>query len=87
MMKRILFGSLVLLAACEEGASFSNGPAASGGMREQLVIGSNMSFEQCQSRGGLIIQDRGSPMIACDPHVIRAPAPTDEFDNPAANAG
>lgn len=85
-MKRVFFGCLVFLAACDEQAMVAGAPA-SGGFREQLVIGSRMTFEECKARGGLIIQDRGSPMIACDPHVIRAPAPEDEFDNPAATAG
>lgn len=58
----------------------------SGGFREFLVIGSSMTFEQCRARGGLIIRDSGSPMVACDPNVIRAPVPADEFDNPASNA-
>jgi hypothetical protein len=42
-----------------------------------------MSFEKCRARGGLIIRDSGSPMVACDPNVVRAPVPVDEFDNPA----
>ena len=45
-----------------------------------------MKFNQCRALGGLIIRDSGSPMVACDPNVIRAPVPADEFDNPAANA-
>jgi len=45
-----------------------------------------MSFEQCRARGGLIIRDAGSPMVACDPNVIRAPVPADEFNNPTSNA-
>ena len=88
-MKRALFGCMILLTACEEGAmgTANVGAASSGGMREFLVIGNRMTFEECQARGGLIIQDRGSPMTACDPNVVRAPSPTDDFDNPAANAG
>ena len=89
-MKRALFGCLILLAACEEGAMNAGGVGASsggGGIREFLVIGSSMTFEQCQARGGLIIQDRGSPMTACDPNVVRAPAPVDEFNNPDAITG
>ena len=45
-----------------------------------------MTFEQCRALGGLIIRDNGSPMVACDPNVIRAPVPVDEFDHPTANA-
>ncbi|MGR3485524.1 MAG: hypothetical protein ACU0BF_09275 [Paracoccaceae bacterium] len=57
-----------------------------GGFREYLVLGSAMSFEQCRSRGGFIIRDAGSPMVACDPRVIRAPVPADEFDHPGRPA-
>lgn len=89
-MKRVVFVSILALAACDEAAMMSSapsggGPGASAGMREQLVLGSSMSFEQCRARGGWIIQDAGSPMMACDPNVIRAPVPEDEFNNPAQN--
>ena len=51
-----------------------------GGIREQLVIGSSMSFDQCRAAGGLIIQDKGSPMVACDPSVRRSAPPPAEPD-------
>lgn len=57
-----------------------------GGAQEQLVLGARMSFEQCRSRGGLIIRDSGSPMVACDPRVIGPVTPADEFDHPGAGA-
>lgn len=87
-MKRVVFGCVMLLAACEDMPMSSGGGGGTGGggaVREYLVLGSSMSFEDCRARGGLIIRDQGSPMIACDPHVIRAPAPLDEFNNPSAN--
>ncbi|MEN8896717.1 MAG: hypothetical protein ABF248_11610 [Yoonia sp.] len=83
-MKRIVFGCVLVLAGCDDAAMMSAG--ASGGsasMQERLVLGSSMSFEQCQARGGWIIKDAGSPMMACDPNVIRAPVPEDEFNNPS----
>lgn len=84
-MKRFfLISALGLLAACEPGA-VGPGPAVSGGggMREFLVLGSSrMSFEQCRARGGLIIRDKGSAMVACDPRVRRKPVPADEFNHP-----
>jgi len=91
-MKRVLLGCVVAfgLAACDEAAmqGFGAGaPAgASGGMREFIVLGSSMSFEQCKARGGFIIRDVGSPMSACDPNVLHSPAPADEFNNPDNNA-
>jgi hypothetical protein len=93
-MKRYILGCVLALAACDEAAmnaSLGGGGGAastggSSGFREFLVIGSSMTFEQCRARGGLIIRDSGSPMIACDPNVIRAPVPMDEFDNPTSNA-
>ncbi len=89
-MKRVVFGCILALAACDEAAmqaaSSGGGTVGSrGGFREFLVIGSSMSFEQCRAKGGLIIKDAGSPMTACDPNVIREPVPADEFDNPAHN--
>lgn len=88
-MKRIAFGiSLVALGACNMVAPTGGGGATGGGMRERLVLGSNMSFDQCQASGGLIIQDPGSPMIACDPRVKRQqPVPEDEFAHPTAQPG
>ncbi len=89
-MKRVVFGCILALAGCDEVAmqSASGGGAStgSGSFREQLVIGGSMTFEQCRAKGGLIIKDAGSPMTACDPNVIRAPVPLDEFDNPSHNA-
>jgi hypothetical protein len=43
-----------------------------------------MSFEDCRARGGMIIQDAGSPMIACDPRVRREPVLANEFDHPGS---
>ena len=85
-MKRLIaFGIIGLaLAACDE-AAMSAGPSGpSRGLTEQLVIGSRMSFADCQARGGVIIRDQGSAMVACDPSVKRAPAPEpdDEFNHP-----
>lgn len=76
------------LAVCDAAGMWAatGGGGSTGGsaeFREFLVIGSSMTFEQCRARGGLIIRDSGSPMTACDPNVIRAPVPADEFDNPA----
>jgi len=87
-MKRLVFGCILALAGCDEIAmnAQGGGSGASSGFREFLVIGSSMTFEQCRARGGLIIRDSGSPMTACDPNVIRAPVPADEFDNPSHNA-
>jgi hypothetical protein len=83
-MKRIAFGCILALAACDEAAmQGASGGSGGGGFQEFLVLGSSMSFEKCRARGGLIIRDSGSPMVACDPNVIRAPVPADEFDNPA----
>jgi len=79
-MKRLMFGGLMFLAACDAGAGMDG--AGSGGMRELIVIGSSMSFEQCRARGGLIIRDQGSLMVACDPHVLGEPVPADEFRHP-----
>ena len=59
-------------------------PSATGGFNEYLVLGSSMSFEECRSRGGIIIRDSGSPMVACDPRVRREPVPANEFDHPGS---
>lgn len=82
-MKRLILGSVMLVSACQTGPIDLGAPTG-GGFREFLVIGSSMSFEQCRARGGLIIRDAGSPMVACDPSVTGAPVPADEFDHPAA---
>ena len=88
-MKRVVLGCVMglALAGCDEAtmaAMNSGGGASSGGgsFREFLVIGNRMSFEDCRARGGLIIRDAGSPMIACDPSVRGEPTPADEFDHP-----
>lgn len=82
-MKRYVLGCVLALAACDEAGMATSG--GGGGFSERLVIGSSMTFEQCRARGGLIIRDNGSAMVACDPNVIRAPVPVDEFDHPTAN--
>ena len=76
-MRRLILGSVVALAACEGG-----GMNAGGGMREFMVIGGRMSFESCRARGGLIIRDSNTAMVACDPTIRRDPVPADEFDHP-----
>lgn len=79
-MKRLILGSIVALAACEGGGMTST--SGGGGMREFIVIGGRMSFEDCRARGGLIIRDSDTAMVACDPSIRRTPAPADEFDHP-----
>ncbi|WP_377507498.1 hypothetical protein [Octadecabacter sp. R77987] len=91
-MKKLILGAVLLLAACEEmpagagfGAAMGGGSTGGGGgFREYLVLGSSMSFEECRSRGGIIIRDNGSPMVACDPRVTRQPVPANEFDHPGS---
>lgn len=79
--------SLAALTACDDMAMSTGGAGGgSGGFREYLVLGSSMSFEQCRAKGGLIIRDQGSPMVACDPRVLGEPVPADEFDHPGAPA-
>lgn len=89
-MKRFVFGSVMALGlvACDDVAMQGSGAPTGGNsmFSEKLVLGSNMSFDQCRARGGLIIRDNGSPMTACDPNVIRTAVPEDEFNNPDANA-
>jgi hypothetical protein len=80
-MKRLILGSVLALAACEGGGMATGG----GGMREFMVIGNRMSFDQCRARGGLIIRDSNTSMVACDPTVRGDPVPADEFDNPTSN--
>ncbi|MBE0412478.1 hypothetical protein [Yoonia sp.] len=46
------------------------------------MIGNTMSFEQCRARGGFIMRDASTSMVACDPTVRREPVPADEFDHP-----
>lgn len=87
-MKRSVFaiGIVLALAGCDEIAlpTGGGGSATSGGVNEYLVLGSAMSFEECRARGGIIIRDAGSPMVACDPRVRREPVPADEFDHPGS---
>lgn len=92
-MKRVVigFGLIMALVGCDEiagpGVAGMVSPAAAsggGGFREYLVLGSTMSFEECRARGGIIIRDAGSPMIACDPRVRREPVPANEFDHPGS---
>jgi hypothetical protein len=82
------FAFVLALFGCNEialpGLPGAAAPAGGGGFREYLVLGSSMSFEDCRARGGIIIQDGGSPMIACDPRVRREPVPADEFDHPGS---
>ena len=84
-MKRLILGSILALAACE--GTGTMGAAPSGGMREFLVIGGRMSFEDCRARGGLIIRDSNTNMVACDPSVRGEPVPADEFDHPDVQPG
>ncbi len=84
------FGLVLALVGCDEialpglpGAVVPSG-GTSDGFREYLVLGSTMTFEDCRARGGIIIQDPGSPMIACDPRVRREPVPANEFDHPGS---
>lgn len=79
-MKRLVLGCAMVLAACEGG-----GTSGGSGVREFMVIGNSMTFEQCRARGGLIIRDANTSMIACDPTVRGEPVPADEFNNPASN--
>ena len=93
-MKRLIvgFGLMIALVGCDEialpGVAGVASPAAAssggGGLREYLVLGSTMNFEECRARGGIIIRDAGSPMIACDPRVRREPVPANEFDHPGS---
>jgi len=84
MTRVFLALSLVALTACDDVPMTGGGGGSGGGFREYLVFGSSMSFEQCRARGGLIIRDQGSPMVACDPRVVREPVPADEFDHPGS---
>lgn len=86
MTRLIVTIAPLLLSACNLAAPSGGGsaPAAGAARAERLVLGSNMSFEQCQARGGLIIRDAGSPMVACDPRVQGPSVPADEFDHPPA---
>ncbi len=83
-MKRFALGAVMLLVACEGGASLGGGGGSS--VREFMVIGNRMTFEQCRARGGLIIRDANTSMIACDPSVRGEPQPVDEFNHPNAKS-
>lgn len=90
-MKRVCLGVLMVsaLVACDQvpvsGGGGGGAPSAPrGGITEYLVLGSSMSFEECRARGGIIIRDAGSPMVACDPRVRREPVPANEFDHPGS---
>lgn len=80
-MKRLMLGFVMALSACEGGGGFGSG---GGGAQEFMVIGGRMTFEQCRARGGLIIRDANTPMVACDPQVRGEPVPADEFNHPDA---
>ncbi|MCF2869953.1 hypothetical protein L0664_02635 [Octadecabacter sp. G9-8] len=85
----VVFGLALALVGCDEIAMPGAAPAAGGlggssAPREYLVLGSNMGFEECRARGGLIIRDSGSPMVACDPRVRGTPVPAGEFDHPGS---
>ena len=77
-MKHLILGSVLFLTACETGLDIGGGT----NVREFMVIGNTMTFEECRARGGLIIRDSNTSMVACDPTVRGEPIPADEFDNP-----
>jgi hypothetical protein len=96
-MKRIsvVFGLMLAVSGCDEialpgvsavgGAAPAAGSLGGGGKpTEYLVLGSTMCFEECRARGGIIIRDAGSPMVACDPRVRQEPVPAGEFDHPGS---
>jgi len=90
-MKRWMMIAFVGLIGCDEATmarmnagTGAVGPAAP--RAEFLVVGNRMSFEQCRARGGLIIRDRGNPMVMCDPSVLGQVVPPDEFDHPESQA-
>lgn len=83
-MKRLVLGTVMFLAACEGGAPMVGSSGGSAGMKEFMVIGNRMTFEDCRARGGLIIRDSNTPMVACDPTVRREPVPADELNHPGA---
>lgn len=82
-MRLLILGSVLALAACEGGGMATSGA----GMREFMVIGNRMSFEDCRARGGLIIRDSNTAMVACDPSVRGDPVPADEFNHPNGKPG
>ncbi|WP_159086978.1 hypothetical protein [Loktanella sp. Alg231-35] len=82
-MKYMILGSVLALAACEGTGAMGGGGS---GRQEYMVIGNRMSFEQCRARGGLIIRDSNTSMVACDPTIRREPEPADEFNHPSGNS-
>lgn len=78
-MRRLVLAGFLALAACEAGTGMGG---TSAGMREFMVIGNSMTFEDCRARGGLIIRDSNTAMVACDPTVRGEPVPADEFNHP-----
>ena len=91
-MKRVLVGlsCAIALVGCDDialptgGMPLGGGSGGGAGTMEFLVLGSTMGFEECRARGGIIIRDVGSPMVACDPRVRREPVPANEFDHPGS---
>ena len=89
-MRHVLvgLGCALALVGCDEIALPMGGlptgglPTGGSGTMEFMVLGSAMGFEECRARGGIIIRDAGSPMVACDPRVRREPVPANEFDHP-----
>ncbi|MFQ1701768.1 hypothetical protein ACJ5NV_14365 [Loktanella agnita] len=85
-MKRLVLVCAMGLAGCETAGVGATGGGAST-TREFMVIGNRMTFEQCRARGGLIIRDANTSMVACDPTVRGEPVPADEFNHPTQNVG
>ncbi|MDG1802298.1 hypothetical protein [Thalassobium sp. R2A62] len=77
-MKFSVLAVCATLAGCDEASMGALGGSGGGGRSEQMVLGSNISFATCKERGGLIIRDANTSMVACDPRVIRRNQPTDE---------
>jgi len=84
-MKRLILLGALALVGCDQ-AMIANGLGAGAPRPEFLVVGNRMTFEQCRARGGLIIRDRGNPMVMCDPSVLGPVVPPDEFDHPESQA-
>lgn len=74
-MRKTAIAGLLALAAC-------SGTPDAPPPQEFLVIGNSMSFERCRARGGLIIRDTFTSMIACDPTVRRTPVPAEQIGHP-----
>lgn len=87
-MKRVFLLSGLALAGCDEAAMAPGVPGRpASAFTEYLVIGNSMTFDQCKARGGFIIRDQGSPMVACDPSVVRTPPPADDLVHPQVQPG